>query len=141
MLTATYTKTDELPTIARQLTATFADERFYAFYGAMGVGKTTLIKEICHLLGVKDNVCSPTFAIINEYTDGEGEPVYHFDFYRLKKLEEAYDIGYEEYFYSGRYCFTEWTEKIEPLLPPRYVRIEMCEAGGTRTLKAHIVEE
>ena len=107
----------------------------------MGVGKTTLIKALCDHLGVKEVVCSPTFAIINEYTSGEGEPVYHFDFYRLKSAEEAYDIGYEEYFYSGMYCFTEWTEKIEQLLPEHYVRVEMKETNGIRTLIATIVND
>ncbi len=107
----------------------------------MGVGKTTLIKALCDQLGVKEVVCSPTFAIINEYTSGEGEPVYHFDFYRLKSAEEAYDIGYEEYFYSGMYCFTEWTEKIEQLLPEHYVRVEMKETNGIRTLIATIVND
>ena len=102
----------------------------------MGVGKTTLIKEICRQLGVMQNVCSPTFAIVNEYCDGEGEPVYHFDFYRLKNLAEAYDIGYEEYFYSGNWCFTEWTEKIESLLPDHYLRIDISEHDGKRSFEA-----
>ena len=115
----------------------FPDERFFAFFGKMGVVKTTLIKEICAALGVEDNVCSPTFAIVNEYSDRKGEPVYHFDFYRLKSVAEAYDIGYEEYFYSGCYCFTEWTEKIEELLPESYVRVEIEEQNGTRILKAN----
>ena len=118
----------------------FPEERFFAFFGKMGVGKTTLIKELCAALGVEDNVCSPTFAIVNEYSDREGKPVYHFDFYRLKNLSEAYDIGYEEYFYSGCYCFTEWTEKIEELLPECYVRVEMEERDGVRILNANIVK-
>lgn len=117
----------------------FPEERFFAFFGKMGVGKTTLIKELCAVLGVEDNVCSPTFAIVNEYVSGAGEPVYHFDFYRLKTLAEAYDLGYEEYFYSGCYCFTEWTEKIEELLPERYVRVEIGETEGRRTLVAEEV--
>jgi len=127
--------------VAAKLLDNFPEERLYAFFGAMGVGKTTLIKELCAQLGVKQNVCSPTFAIINEYCDGDGEPVYHFDFYRLKNMEEAYDIGYEEYFYSGKYCFTEWTEKIEPLLPDNYLRIEMKESEGIRHLTATAVEQ
>lgn len=128
---------EQLPEVARKLLGEFPDERFFAFFGKMGVGKTTLIKEICAALGVEDNVCSPTFAIVNEYSDREGEPVYHFDFYRLKSVAEAYDIGYEEYFYSGCYCFTEWTEKIEELLPESYVRVEIEEQNGTRILKAN----
>lgn len=131
----------QLPEVARKLLGTFPDDRFFAFFGKMGVGKTTLIKEICATLGVEDNVCSPTFAIVNEYSDREGEPVYHFDFYRLKSVAEAYDIGYEEYFYSGCYCFTEWTEKIEELLPERYVRVEIEEREGVRILTANIKEQ
>lgn len=135
----TFNTIEELPQVAETLLKQFPDERFYAFFGAMGVGKTTLIKEICSQIGVEENVCSPTFAIINEYSNGDGEPVYHFDFYRLKSLSEAYDIGYEEYFWSGDWCFTEWTEKIEPLLPDHYLRIEIAENGGTRTLEANVV--
>lgn len=138
MLTLTFSNIDQLPDVARQLFDEFPDERFFAFFGPMGVGKTTLIKELCAQLGVEQNVCSPTFAIVNEYSDAQGEPIYHFDFYRIKKLEEAYDIGYEEYFYSGCYCFTEWTEKIEPLLPDHYLRIDISEQQGTRTLTASV---
>ena len=127
--------------MARKLLGEFPDDRFFAFFGKMGVGKTTLIKEICAELGVNDNVCSPTFAIVNEYTDGAGEPVYHFDFYRMKSVAEAYDIGYEEYFYSGCYCFTEWTEKVEELLPERYVRVEIEEENGNRILKTRMIEQ
>ena len=136
MLTLTFSNIEQLSDVARRLLDEFPDQRFFAFFGPMGVGKTTLIKELCAQLGVTQNVCSPTFAIVNEYSDRSGEPVYHFDFYRIKKLEEAYDIGYEEYFYSGCYCFTEWTEKIEPLLPDRYLRIDISEQQGTRTLQA-----
>lgn len=96
-----------------------------AFYGSMGAGKTTLIKDLCHRMGVTDEVNSPTFAIVNEYVTEEGESVYHFDFYRIKKLEEAYDIGYENYFYSGNLCLIEWPELIEPLLPDRYLRVDI----------------
>lgn len=141
MLTLTFSNIEQLPDVARRLLDEFPDERFFAFFGPMGVGKTTLIKELCAQLGVTQNVCSPTFAIVNEYSDAQGEPIYHFDFYRIKKLEEAYDIGYEEYFYSGYYCFTEWTEKIEPLLPDRYLRIDIAEQQGTRTLTAEVREQ
>ena len=96
-----------------------------AFYGPMGAGKTTLIKDLCHRMGVTDEVNSPTFAIVNEYVTEESESVYHFDFYRIKKLEEAYDIGYENYFYSGNLCLIEWPELIEPLLPERYLRVDI----------------
>ncbi|MBR4505896.1 MAG: tRNA (adenosine(37)-N6)-threonylcarbamoyltransferase complex ATPase subunit type 1 TsaE [Bacteroidales bacterium] len=131
----------QLPEVARKLLEDFSDDRFFAFFGKMGVGKTTLIKELCAELGVEDNVCSPTFAIVNEYSDRDGEPVYHFDFYRLKSVAEAYDIGYEEYFYSGCYCFTEWTEKVEELLPERYVRVDIEEREGVRILTANIKEQ
>lgn len=96
-----------------------------AFYGPMGAGKTTLIKNLCHRMGVTDEVNSPTFAIVNEYVTDEGESVYHFDFYRIKKLEEAYDIGYENYFYSGNLCLIEWPELIEPLLPEHCLRVDI----------------
>ncbi len=96
-----------------------------AFYGPMGAGKTTLIKNLCHRMGVTDEVNSPTFAIVNEYVTETGESVYHFDFYRIKKLEEAYDIGYENYFYSGNLCLIEWPELIEPLLPEQYLRVDI----------------
>lgn len=132
----------QLPEVARNLLSSFPEERFFAFFGKMGVGKTTLIKELCAALGVEDNVCSPTFAIVNEYSrplNTGSEPIYHFDFYRLKSLAEAYDIGYEEYFYCGCYCFTEWTEKIEELLPEHYVRVDIEEQEGHRILTAQVV--
>ncbi len=134
----TFNTVEQLPDVARQLVETFADERFFAFFGSMGVGKTTLIKSICAYLGSEDHVVSPTFSIVNEYSDRGGEPIYHFDFYRLKQIEEAYDLGYEEYFYSGCYCFTEWTEKIEDILPDHYVRVTITERDGTRTLVAEV---
>jgi len=139
-MTLHFDSIDQLPTIAQNLLTNYPQERFFAFFGAMGVGKTTLIKELCAQLGVEQNVCSPTFAIINEYTERTGEPVYHFDFYRLKNINEAYDIGYEEYFYSGCYCFTEWTEKIESLLPDHYLRIDISEQEGRRTLQAQVID-
>lgn len=138
---ATFNTTEQLPAIAEALISAFPEERFFAFYGSMGVGKTTLIKEICNQLGVSDNVCSPTFAIINEYRASTGDPVYHFDFYRIKNIEEAYDIGYEEYFYSGDYCFVEWSEKIEAILPEQYVQVNITERDGERSLTAELVRE
>ena len=96
-----------------------------AFYGSMGAGKTTLIKNLGHRMGVTDEVNSPTFAIVNEYATLEGESVYHFDFYRIKKLEEAYDIGFENYFYSGNLGLIEWPEMIEPLLPDHHIRVNI----------------
>ena len=116
----------------------FVDEmgknRVFAFYGKMGAGKTTFIKSICEALGVEDVVTSPTFAIVNEYVDGNGEPVYHFDFYRIKNLREACDIGCEEYFYSGYPCFIEWPELVEELLPEDTisVHVEVLENEARR---------
>jgi tRNA threonylcarbamoyladenosine biosynthesis protein TsaE len=112
-----------------------------AFYGAMGAGKTTLIKNLCHRMGVTDEVNSPTFAIVNEYITDEGEPVYHFDFYRIKKLEEAFDIGYDDYFYSGNLCLIEWPELIEPLLPEHYIRVEIQQGGADddRTIQVRVL--
>lgn len=100
--------------------------RVFAFYGKMGAGKTTFVKAICEELGSEDVITSPTFAIVNEYS-GEGEPIYHFDFYRIKKLEEVYDMGYEEYFYSGALCLIEWPELIEDVLPDDAVRVTIEE--------------
>ena len=97
----------------------------FAFYGKMGAGKTTFIKAICEAMGVKDVVASPTFAIVNEYAAAAGQPVYHFDFYRIKNLREAVDIGCEDYFYSGFPCFIEWPELIEELLPEDTVRVNI----------------
>ncbi|MBQ6765526.1 MAG: tRNA (adenosine(37)-N6)-threonylcarbamoyltransferase complex ATPase subunit type 1 TsaE [Paludibacteraceae bacterium] len=111
------------------------DKRIVAFYGSMGAGKTTFIKAICDVLGVKDTVNSPTFAIVNEYLAASGDSVYHFDFYRIKKIEEAYDFGYEDYFYSGNLCLIEWPELIEELLPEDTVRVKIEEIeGGEREL-------
>ena len=114
-----------------------------AFYGAMGAGKTTLIKNLCHRMGVTDEVNSPTFAIVNEYVTEEGESVYHFDFYRIKKIEEAYDIGFENYFDSGNLCLIEWPEMIEPLLPEKYIRVEIQqgETDDERIIKCELIND
>ncbi len=113
---------EELPDVACRIVKFMGDTRFVAFYGSMGSGKTTLIKEICLQLGVEKLVTSPTFALVNEYKCPETK-IYHFDLYRINKIEELYDIGYEEYFYSGRYCFVEWPELAESLLPDDIVRV------------------
>lgn len=110
--------------------------RVFAFYGKMGAGKTTFIKAVCEQLGVEDVITSPTFAIVNEYTsETSGDTIYHFDFYRIKKIEEVYDMGYEEYFYGGGLCFIEWPELIEDLLPEDAVKVNICEnEDGSRTV-------
>lgn len=111
--------------------------RVFAFYGKMGAGKTTFIKALCEELGVEDAVNSPTFAIVNEYysTRLDG-PIFHFDFYRIKRIEEAFDIGTDDYFYSGAPCFIEWPELIEDILPEEAVRVSIEEQpDGTRTIE------
>ena len=113
----------------------FPEERVFAVSGPMGAGKTTFIQAICRQLGVKDNVSSPTFSIVNEYHTGSGEPVFHFDLYRLRKPEELLDIGYEDYFFSGDYCFIEWPELAGMLIPAGAVKVEITveEGSGART--------
>jgi tRNA threonylcarbamoyladenosine biosynthesis protein TsaE len=112
----------ELKEVAQQVVKTFSDDRIFLFYGNMGAGKTTFINELCLALGVTEHTSSPTFSIVNEYSIPQGS-IYHFDFYRLKNEMEALDMGYEEYFYSGDYCFVEWSEKIPNLIPLHYVKI------------------
>lgn len=109
----------------------------YAFYGKMGAGKTTFVKALCEVLGVDDVVNSPTFAIVNEYHSAVLQgPVFHFDFYRIKRLEEAFDIGVDDYFYSGAPCFVEWPELIEGILPDDVVRVTIEELpDGTRSVR------
>ena len=120
---------------AQQFIGAMGDQQVYAFYGHMGAGKTTFIKAICEELGVDDVVTSPTFAIVNEYTAADGSPIYHFDFYRIKKLEEVYDMGYEDYFYGDGLCFIEWPEMMEELLPEGATKVQITEnPGGTRTV-------
>lgn len=117
---------------AKQFVAAMDENSVFAFYGKMGAGKTTFIKAICEELGVEDIITSPTFSIVNEYrSETTGELIYHFDFYRIKKLEEVYDMGYEDYFYSGAICFIEWPELIEDVLPGDaiIVKIEESENG------------
>lgn len=122
----------DLDRAAKEFVAHIGDKQVFAFYGQMGAGKTTFIKAICTQLGVADIITSPTFAIVNEYTTGESEPVYHFDFYRIKKIEEVYDMGYEDYFYSGSLCFIEWPELIEELLPEDAVRVTITQLSDGR---------
>lgn len=129
---------DNIREAARQFVGNMGDASVFAFYGNMGAGKTTFIKAVCEELGVEDVITSPTFAIVNEYRSEEtGELIYHFDFYRIKKLEEVYDMGYEDYFYSGALCFIEWPELIEELLPADAVRVKIEETEeGKRRVKS-----
>lgn len=130
------TNLDYIHEAAKTFINDMGDNTVFAFYGKMGAGKTTFIKAVCEELGVTDVINSPTFAIVNEYrSDTTGELIYHFDFYRIKKIEEVYDMGYEDYFYSGALCFIEWPELIEDLLPGDAVRVTIEEqADGSRTL-------
>ena len=119
---------------AREFIDHMDGRKVFAFYGKMGAGKTTFIKAVCEELGVEDVITSPTFAIINEYS-GKDDTIYHFDFYRIKKLEEVYDMGYEDYFYSGALCFIEWPELIEKVLPEDAVKVQIIEKeDGTRAV-------
>lgn len=124
---------NDIQQAAHDFVAAMGDNTVFALYGPMGVGKTTFTKAVCEELGVKDNITSPTFAIVNEYRSNTDELIYHFDFYRIKKLEEVYDMGYEDYFYSGAICFIEWPELIEELLPLDAVKVTISEnPDGTR---------
>ena len=116
---------EELPAVAARIISDYPS-KVIAFYGEMGVGKTTFIKVLCEYLGVpKEEICSPTYSIVNEYRAKDNQCVYHFDFYRLKSEQEAFDMGYEEYLYSDAYCFMEWPEKIESLLPEELLKIHI----------------
>lgn len=120
---------------AAQFLVSIKGKNIIALFGVMGAGKTTFIKALCKNLGVKDDVNSPTFTLINEYKNSMGDPIYHFDFYRIDKLTEAYDIGIDEFFDSDRLCLIEWPEKIEQILPPETLRVEISvQTDGSRLL-------
>ena len=127
---------DELGAVAEALIEKMSESNAFAFFGSMGAGKTTFIKVLCQKLGVENVVNSPTFSIINEYVHPNREPIFHFDFYRLEKAQEAIDIGYQEYIESGYLCLMEWPEKIENLLPENcvYVYIQSEDNTGLRTI-------
>ena len=123
---------DQIHEAARQFIEAMGDNTVFALYGKMGAGKTTFIKAVCEELGVSDVITSPTFAIVNEYrSDIAGELIYHFDFYRINDVREAYDFGYEEYFYSGDLCLVEWPEKIEQLLPDNAMTVRITVDSDT----------
>ncbi|MEO8794046.1 MAG: tRNA (adenosine(37)-N6)-threonylcarbamoyltransferase complex ATPase subunit type 1 TsaE [Daejeonella sp.] len=127
---------DELNKAAEELLKFAGRQRIFLFFGEMGAGKTTFIKSICKALGFQDSVSSPTYSIVNEYPAKEAL-IYHFDFYRLKNEEEAYDIGFEEYLDSGNYCLIEWPERIESLWPENYIKVEIDETeDGSRQIKS-----
>ena len=133
---------DNIREAAKQFIAAMEDNTVFAFYGKMGAGKTTFIKAICEELGVTDVINSPSFAIVNEYrSDETGELIYHFDFYRIKKLDEVYDMGYEDYFYSGALCFIEWPELVEEELPGDAVKVTIEEVeDGTRSVRMESID-
>ncbi len=140
MFSETITSIKGLEKAAEKLVETFSEQRVFAFYGKMGAGKTTFIQAICRTLGSNDNVTSPTFALINEYKTPEQNSIFHFDFYRIKNLEEAFDLGYEDYLYSGSYCLIEWPEMIEPLLPEKMVEVKIeVNNDESRTITAHLI--
>ncbi|WP_321478519.1 tRNA (adenosine(37)-N6)-threonylcarbamoyltransferase complex ATPase subunit type 1 TsaE [uncultured Bacteroides sp.] len=127
---------EQIHKAAKQFISAIGENTVFALYGKMGAGKTTFVKAICEELGITDVINSPTFAIVNEYRSEEtAELIYHFDFYRINKLEEVYDMGYEDYFYSGALCFIEWPELVEELLPGNTMKVIIEEQeDGSRTV-------
>ena len=124
---------DKIQEAAKEFIAQMGDRRIFAFYGSMGAGKTTFVKALCETMGVTDTVNSPTFAIVNEYDTPMGRPIYHFDFYRINKLQEAYEIGIDEYFSGDGLCLIEWPEKIEELLPEDIIKVTITpQEDGSR---------
>ena len=131
MKTIHITSQDELPQVAEAVIRALGRRTVVALRGEMGAGKTTLIREIVAQLGATDTVTSPTFALVNQYKGSGNRTIYHFDFYRIEELREAYDLGYEEYFYSGDICLVEWPEKIEPLLPENTIQVRITVDSDT----------
>lgn len=127
---------NDLEKVSRDFLLEVGDAKVFAFQGEMGVGKTTFIKSLCKILGVEDDINSPTFAIVNEYESKQiDKPIYHFDFYRINDIGEVFDMGYEDYFYSNSYCFIEWPEKIDGLLPLDTIMVTITEnEDSSRTI-------
>lgn len=126
---------DKIHEAAKEFIANMGNNTIFAFYGKMGAGKTTFIKAVCEEFGVDDVITSPTFAIVNEYTDKNDDPIYHFDFYRIKKIDEVYDMGFDDYVYSGHLCFMEWPELVEDILPEETVKVTItANENGSRTI-------
>lgn len=139
MITLKIENLEQINTVAKQFVGVVGERRIFAMHGAMGVGKTTFIKAICETLGVTDVINSPTFAIVNEYLSATNTTIYHFDFYRIDDVQEAYDFGYEDYFYSNAYCFMEWPEKIASILPQSTVNLYFNEEeDGSRTINVDL---
>lgn len=134
----TINNTSELRSAAQTFLKICSGKNIFAFTGNMGAGKTTFIKAICEEMGVEDTISSPTFSIVNEYRTPKGEKVFHFDFYRIKSESEAYDMGYEDYLYSKAYCFIEWPEKIEGLIPPEAVKVNIQTEKDARVVSIHL---
>lgn len=124
----------ELKSVAEKIISDFSDKKVFALYGEMGAGKTTLIKEFCKVLKVVDNTSSPTYSLVNEYNARDDEKVYHFDLYRLKSLKEALDVGCEEYFFSGNYCFIEWPQLAEDIVPWDTVKLSIARKGDNSVI-------
>ena len=138
MFKAEISSLSELNQVAEKFIEAHPADRLFAFYGKMGSGKTTFIKALCDRLQVIDYVTSPTFALINVYETEQSKEIYHFDFYRIKSMEELYDLGYEEYFFSDKYCFVEWPELIEPLLPSNTIKVKIFETeSGSRMIESY----
>ncbi len=130
---------DQIQAVAKEFISYIKEKKVFAFYGSMGAGKTTFIKALCEELGSPDIVTSPTFTLVNEYLTESGNVVYHFDFYRIKEKEEAFDFGFEEYLYSGNLCFIEWPEKIESLLPDSAIKVRiLVNNNNSRSIEADL---
>jgi tRNA threonylcarbamoyladenosine biosynthesis protein TsaE len=137
MFKAEISSLEEINKTAKEFLEAHKSDRIFAIYGAMGAGKTTFIKALCEELNVTDYVTSPTFAIINEYSTNNNNTIFHFDFYRINNIREAFDFGYEDYFFSGNHCFIEWPELIEELLPEETVKVLISEKdNGTRIIES-----